>query len=145
MNKKLLLITAISILTTVQASASTPFNWCMTELIHTRDKVMSIAPESIEVVDGYNDIDSIKNVEHCVSELSESEGLLVKACEQFLKTDSLVGFYVYLNPKIKKACKDIDLYTHSIVDQINRTKAKDPELSAQEKESNESSQQAIAR
>ena len=143
MNKKLLLTMAISILTTVQANASTPFNWCMTELIQTRDKLISIAPESIEIVDGHNDIDSIKNVEHCVSELSETEGLLVKACEQFLTTDSLAGLYVYLNPKIKKACKDIELLKEPIVDEMDRTKAKNLELSAQEKEPNESSQQAI--
>ena len=61
MKKTIILSILVSVFSTLNAQASTPLNWCITELITVREKVEVLAPEAIEIVDGYTDLDSIED------------------------------------------------------------------------------------
>ena len=110
-----------------QAKANNEFNWCMTELIQVRDKIQSISPEAIEIVDGYNDLGSIEHVEQCESQLAEAEGVLSKVCLDREKLNISEGFEVFINKEFYDACKSI-LKEASFQNELERFADTDPSI-----------------
>ena len=105
MKKTIILSILVSAFSAINVNANTPLNWCKTELIEVREKVNVLSPEAIEVVDGYTDLDSIEDVQVCEAMLSETEGLLEKACEDRKNLNKIAGFEVYINKASVEACK----------------------------------------
>lgn len=129
MKKTIILSILVSAFSALTANANTPLNWCITELIEVREKVKVLEPEAIEIVDGYTDLDSIEDVQVCEAMLSETEGLLEKACNDRKNLNKIAGFEVYINKASIEACKGTDSEAQLKYDgTIERTKVVNPSM-----------------
>jgi len=127
MTKTIIITAILSIFSTLQVQANTPFRWCMTELIIIRDQIQTISPDAIEIVDGYNDLESIENVDQCEMQLSEAEGILTKVCLDREKLNISEGFEVYINKESHDACKAVSKES-SFQNEIERFSDTDPSI-----------------
>ena len=124
----------LSISTIFTTNASTPFNWCMTELRIVQEKILTVDSDAIEIVDGYNDMDSIKDLNKCESLLSEAEGNLEQVCKDFYKTNKLPGLndlMKQLSKGVKEACKEFGPQDNTFQGGGPRSVIQEPQISDQ--------------
>ena len=113
MTKKSIILFLLCISVIFKANAY-DLTTCKIDLDIVQNKVLRVDHEAIEIVDGYNDMDSIKDIGKCEDLLLEAEATLIRVCKSFYSEnlpglDSLSDLMIQLNKGAQEVCKGLDL------------------------------------